>query len=338
MIYELTITVENCFSSSYTKAQTNFQKLTFNVTKPQMSTLSINYSKSAMFFPSFTPSISLPPIPRKSSQIPSHCPHPTLSTRRHHPKSIPNINATPENPLTDRHSPESLGFLHIATITGPHGVKGEAKAFCTTDFANYRLGPGAATRTNHFLLLPGRRYPRPVQLVAGRPASQKHVWIIQLAGVNSRHGVDNIRAARLFVKDTDRPRLPSNQFLVGDLVGARVYVNHQPDLPIAVVESVITSHELCAAAGSSSAAAAVASDLIQIVMFQVPPGEAKFQGHLPEDAKRVLVPFVKQVVPEVDPIRGVIILDPPKGLLDIAVVNRKQKPRPPRGLLMPAKK
>lgn len=257
---------------------------------------------------------------------------PALSApRTRRPRPIP-----PPPPPTDRWSPERLGFLHVATITGAHGVRGEAKARCASDFGAYRLGAGASERCAHFLLLPGRRYPRPVGLADGRPASQPGAWILRLRGVSSREHVLALRGARIFVRETDRPRLRPGEFLVGDLVGARVTLQGGIEV-IGVVESVVTRDELCDAAGSGKAGAAVAADLLEVALFDVPQGSGKFDGDIPEPAKRVLVPFVTEVVPGVDADAGSVVLDPPRGLLDIAVVNRKEKLRTPRGLLMPAK-
>lgn len=226
-------------------------------------------------------------------------------------------------------------------------MRGEAKAVSEGHFSVSRLGPGVHLH-DRYLLLPGRRYPRPVLISAGRKASQKNTWILRLEGIDSREDVIRFRGARVYVKEGDRPKLARDEFMVADLVGSRVRCVGD-DTVIGVVDSVITKDDLCTAAGSGAAAAAVAADLLEIAIFPVkedpcnePEGhpdrvDTSFKGDIPEKAKRVLVPFVKQVVPFVDRKNSIINIDPPEGLLDIAVVNRKEKPRPPRGLLMAAK-
>ncbi|PXF45681.1 putative 16S rRNA-processing protein RimM [Gracilariopsis chorda] len=264
----------------------------------------------------------------------------------------------PTDPREDQWAPENLGFLHVATITGAHGVKGELKARTEGDFTPVRL----STKKNaqqRYLLLPGRRYPRPINLVAGRQASQNKAWIVKLDGYSSRESVDKLRGARLYVRESDRPSLESGEFMVADLVGSRVSLFASVDdddpwytaegretskavcaaNPIGVVDSVITRDDLCLASGGGAAGAAVASDLIEIALFDVSDQQVEDGIHSeppPEEAQRVLVPFVNQIVPVVDVRNAVIVLDPPDGLLDIAVVNRKRKQKPPRGLLMPA--
>lgn len=266
--------------------------------------------------------------------------------------------AQPADPREDQWAPENLGFLHVATITGAHGVKGELKARTEGDFTPLRL----STKRNaqqRYLLLPGRRYPRPIQLVAGRQASQNKAWILKLDGYTSRESVNKLRGARLYVRESDRPSLETDEFMIADLVGARVSLFANDDdgepwytaqgresstqvcaaNPIGVVDTVITRDDLCMASGGGAAGAAVASDLIEIALFDLPDQQVADGIHKeppPEEARRVLVPFVNQIVPIVDVRNAVIVLDPPDGLLDIAVVNRKRKQKPPRGLLMPA--
>lgn len=255
------------------------------------------------------------------------------------------------DPRSDRWAAENLGFLHVATITAAHGVRGEAKAVAEGHFPSFRLSSQESAHTR-YILLPGRRYPRPVSIAPARKASQKGTWILRIAGVHSREHVAALRGARLYVKEQDRPNLNPDEFMVADLVGCRVHTlaeEPHPQQLVGVVETVLMKDDICRASGSGDAAAAVAADLLEVALFHVPDESApppadvlgqpdhRFRGDIPEAANRVLVPFVKQVVPHVDLERATITIDPPPGLLDIALVNRKEKRRPPRGLLMSAK-
>lgn len=227
----------------------------------------------------------------------------------------------------DPWSTDKLGFVHVGTVIGAHGVRGEVKVKADTDFGRQRLGT-MATAAQRYLLLPGRRYPRPIEVTAGRKATQDDVWIVRLGGVDSRDAGEERRGARIFVKKADRPRMSRDEYLVGDLVGMRVALASAPEDVIGCVRSVVTRQELCAASGASASAAAVANDLIEIAL-----GGAVDDG----DAESTLVPFVKQIVPTVSRRERLVLLTPPEGLLEIAKVNNKYKPPPPRGLLCAAK-
>lgn len=257
------------------------------------------------------------------------------------------------SPRTDPHAPENYGFLHVATITTPHGVNGEVKATATTDFASHRL---SAKELKRYILLPGRRYPRPIAVQAARRASRPDVWILRIAEMTTREDFAHLRlqGARLYVRAEDKPPLDRGEFVIADLVDLRVALRDDSAdayvaqtarhgtigarAPIGIVESVITRHDLCRASGGGEKAAAVANDTLQIAIFSHDDlQDAKpFTRTVPDDAKRVLIPFVKQIVPIVDLSAAIVVLDPPPGLLSIAVVNKVSKPRPPRGLLMPA--
>lgn len=258
------------------------------------------------------------------------------------------------NSRTDQHAPENYGFLHVATVTSPHGICGEVKATVLTDFAAHRLS--VKEDLQRYLLLLGRRYPRPVGLRGARRAPQPNVWILALDGLTSRDDFKRLRlqGARIYVRAEAKPPLARGEFVVADLTDLRVAVRDdsaehyitqttrrgeiRAGQPIGIVESVITKNEICEASGGGAAAAAVANDVIQIALFShdnllVPE---KFTYEIPEEAERALVPFVKELVPVVDQSKALIVIDPPPGLLDITVVNRISKPRPPRALLMAA--
>jgi 16S rRNA processing protein RimM len=233
---------------------------------------------------------------------------------------------------------EKLGFVMVGVVVGAHGVRGEAKVRALTDFGRQRLGAAAAASGPRYILMPGRRYPRPVEIFAGRKATQANTWIIKVGTVNSREEVDAIRGAQIFVRQDDRPRMSRNEFLVSDLVGMGVAHVGTPDAIAGVVRAVVTREELCEASGGGAASAAVAADLLELAMFDADEetaGDGTFVDR--NDGITTLIPFVKKLVPHVDRLRRVVLIDPPPGLLKIAQVNNKYKPPPPRGLLCPAR-
>lgn len=273
----------------------------------------------------------------------------------------------------DAHAPERHGFLHVATITSPHGVRGEVKATVMTDFPSHRLSP--SVDIVRFLLIPGRNYPRPCALISARQASKPHAWILKFQHVHSPQLVRDHRliGARLYVRSDDRPPLARGEFVAATLVGLRVSLRigrdesgagvHGEDLdsleakgncyvaqtkrgqvladhPIGVIDQVITAQQICKASGGGPSAAAVANDILSVALFEHPDLLQKlpFTKVIPESASRVLVPFVKQIVPVVDFDAALVVIDPPPGLLSATVVKRIEKPRAPRALLPPATK
>lgn len=270
----------------------------------------------------------------------------------------------------EQYSPESFGFLHIATITSAHGVHGAVKVTTTTDFPAHRLSP---TTESKYVLFEGRKYPRPVTVSACRPTARPDVWIVHLSCMGAREDFLKLklRSARLYVRAADRPPLARGEFIAADLVDLRVCLllgdtkteeegkdkgegdgekeeENEEEMeievgyttrtrkrgeirasrPFGIVEEIIPRQ--------SVSASALANDVLQIALYEKDDDAAEddIEMEIDEDSKRVLVPFVKQLVPVVDLAAGVIVIDPPAGLLDIAVVNRKRKPVRIKGLLM----
>lgn len=268
----------------------------------------------------------------------------------------------------DEHAPEQHGFLHVATVTTSHGLNGDVKATIMTDFPSHRLSP--SVNIPRFLLLPGRNYPRPCTLLSARPASKPHSWILKFEHVRSLQLVREHRliGARIYVRAGDRPPLARGEFVAASLIGLRVslqkhsdesqidddddtllsksnyYVAHTKrgevlaDQPIGVIDEVMTAQQICKASGGGSSAAAVANDVLSIALFEHPDllEKCPFTKAVPESASRVLVPFVRQIVPVVDTDAALVVIDPPSGLLSATIVNHIEKPRAPRALLPPA--
>lgn len=237
---------------------------------------------------------------------------------------------SPNEEQEDPWTTEKLGFTLVGVIVAPHGVRGEVKVRATTDFGRQRLGTGAVN-ARRYLLLPGRKYPRPVKVLSGRKASQLDTWILRLDCIHTREYVGEIRGAGIYVKNEDRPRMSGDEFTVGEVTGMNVQLVGQPGHFIGIVRSVITRAEICRASGAGAASEAVAADILEIALC----GEDGQPAD--NDSEASLVPFVKQLVPHVDRKNRVVIIDPPEGLLDITKVNNKYKPPPPRGLLMAAR-
>lgn len=229
----------------------------------------------------------------------------------------------------------------MGIVLGSHGIRGEVRVRSVGDFGNLRLS-GHDGSIQRYLLRQGRKYPRPVSLSKGRPSPRAEEWILRIGAGIQREKVGEYRGAKIFVRDSDMPPVQPDEFTVPQIVGLRVLL---ADRRIGVVRSVHSGGDVCAAAGAGKAAAKIANDTLEIALVPEHQDEDMFSelnrvepSDLVDlaDSKCVLVPFVKEIVPVVDVDAGFIEIDPPPGLLDIAIVNRKTKAKPPRGLLVAA--
>jgi len=166
-------------------------------------------------------------------------------------------------------------------------------------FAVGRVGPAHGTRGDAFVEPwtddPDERFVSGAELIADPPdrgpltveAARVHSGrlIVHFRGVDDRSAVEALRGTRLLISAEARPPLEDpDEFYDSELIG------------------------LAAKARDGSVLGPVA-DVVHI-------GPAVY---LEVDVGGVarLVPFVSQIVPEVDPTGGFVVIDPPEGLFDL---------------------
>lgn len=172
--------------------------------------------------------------------------------------------------------------LVVGRVVKSHGVRGELVVEVRTDSPEERFAPGA-----RLLGRAGRgrtAVDRDVVVEAARDHSGR--LLVRLAGVADRDSADALRGMLLLV---DSDELPSpedpDEFHDHQLVGLRVLDTAGSDLG-EVVEVVHTP----------------GGELLSITLA---------------DGGEALVPFVTEIVPEVDLESGTCVIDPPEGLLDL---------------------
>lgn len=183
----------------------------------------------------------------------------------------------------------SEDWVEIGRIVAPQGVKGEVRVYPSSDFPERFLEPG-----ERWLKRPRSLTPETVELVRGRPIDGKGLYVVQLAGVNSRDDAEALRDAVLLVPAGDRPQLDDDEFYVADLVGLRVIVQATGD-EIGTVTDIF----------------AAGNDLLEVTYYP-----AATKNSQPTKPRKVLVPFVTAIVPVVNLTEQYLEIAPPTGLLD----------------------
>ncbi|MGG6239246.1 ribosome maturation factor RimM [Nodosilinea sp. AN01ver1] len=180
-------------------------------------------------------------------------------------------------------------WVEIGRIVAPQGVKGEVRVYPSSDFPERFLEPG-----DRWLKRPRSLTPEPVKLVRGRYIDGKGLYVVQLAGVDSREMAEALRDAVLLVAAGDRPSLDDDEFYVADLVGLRVIVQ-------------ATGQDI----GTVSEVFAAGNDLIEVTYYA-----SNVENSSQTKPRTVLVPFVTAIVPVVNLAEGYLEIDPPAGLLE----------------------
>jgi 16S rRNA processing protein RimM len=169
----------------------------------------------------------------------------------------------------------------VGRIVKPHGVRGELVVDVSTDSADVRFAVGSVL----FVTSRDGSVVRSLTVTAARPHTGR--LLVFFEGVAGRDAADELRGA---VLTADLAELPP-------IADPDEFYDHQIEgLAVVTVggDEVGTVREVMHGAG----------------------GELLLVDRV--DGSEVLVPFVRQIVPEVDVPGGRIVLDPPPGLLDEA--------------------
>lgn len=169
----------------------------------------------------------------------------------------------------------------VGRIVKPHGIRGELVVDLSTDSADLRFAVGSVL----FVTSRDGAVTRSLTVTAARPHAGR--LLVFFEGVDGRDAADALRGAPLSAGLTDLPPIEDpDEFYDHQLEGLAVHT---------VAGALVgTVREVVHGAGGEL-----------LVVDRDGGGEA-------------LVPFVRQIVPEVDVPGGRILLDPPPGLLDEA--------------------
>jgi 16S rRNA processing protein RimM len=172
--------------------------------------------------------------------------------------------------------------LVVGRITRPHGVRGEVSVEVHTDEPERRFAVGSVLATD-----PAEAGPLAVASVRWHTGR----LLVGFAGITDRTAASELTGSWLSVDSSQLPAAPGpDEFRDHELIGLAV----RTCTGEAVGEVTDVLHH--------------GQDLL-VVRRPARDGAA---------AQDTLVPFVKAIVPEVDVAAGVLVIDPPPGLLDPA--------------------
>ncbi|MFJ2605818.1 ribosome maturation factor RimM [Streptomyces sp. NPDC091279] len=168
--------------------------------------------------------------------------------------------------------------LVVARIGRAHGIRGEVTVEVRTDEPELRLGPGAVLTTD-----PASTGPLTIE--TGRVHSGR--LLLRFAGVTDRTGAEALRNT-LLIAEIDPEELPD---------GEDEYYDHQlMDLDVVTVDG---------------------TEVGRITEISHLPSQDLFIVERP-DGSEVMIPFVGEIVTEIDLEEQRAVIDPPPGLIDDA--------------------
>ncbi|MFC9459549.1 ribosome maturation factor RimM [Streptomyces sp. NPDC056983] len=166
--------------------------------------------------------------------------------------------------------------LVVARIGRAHGIKGEVTVEVRTDEPELRLGPGAVLATD-----PASTGPLTIE--TGRVHSGR--LLLRFEGVRDRTAAEALRNT-LLIAEVDPEELPEDE---------DEYYDHQlMDLDVVTADGV---------------------EVGRITEISHLPSQDLFIVERP-DGSEVMIPFVEEIVIEIDLEEQRAIIDPPPGLID----------------------
>ena len=213
------------------------------------------------------------------------------------------------NHSSDGRDPRQRELLRVCRIGRAQGLKGEVNVYSYTDEPDRRFSPGAQLETGDgevFTVVRSRRF--------------KQRWIVLFEGVDDRNASEALNGTELYVEaDPAEDLADEDAWYLTDLIGLEVRM--APGNGIGLPEGKVVGRvrdvldgsaqqQLDIEMGSPSPAAGNNDSL---------PGHSSdsSSGRRASDDSPVtgLIPFVEQLVPEVNPDEGYVTIDPPGGLL-----------------------
>ena len=173
-------------------------------------------------------------------------------------------------------------WLVVGLITSCHGINGQVKVKSLSDFDERFLKPGTRWLQKEF------ENPAEIELISGFKQPGKETFIIQFQGINTRNNAEQLKKFKILVKTDKLPKLKKEEFHLLELINLEVKILENNELKI--IGKVINLEN-------------EQNNLLVIELLK--------------NQKKVLVPFVKEIVPLIDIKNNFIIINPPKGLLEL---------------------
>jgi 16S rRNA processing protein RimM len=171
--------------------------------------------------------------------------------------------------------------VRVARIGKPHGIRGEVTVEVFTDSPETRFAEGTDFRVE-----PVKSTPSFASLTVEKARWNKKILLLKFYEVSDRNTAESFRNAELYAPMVTSPE-GQEAWYAADLIGLAVYENDTKTSPIGEVEDLVTAGP---------------QDLLEVRL---------------SDGRRILVPFVEEIVPMINEEEGIVVITPPPGLLEL---------------------
>ena len=170
-------------------------------------------------------------------------------------------------------------WMLIGEIVAPQGLKGDIRIKPNSDF------PERFTKPGKRWIQKDNELPTEIQLIQGKLIPGKSIYILSIEGISSRSSAQQIIGWNLVIPIDSRPDLNNDEYHYYDLIGLEARIGSEKTLIGYVIDLLKGGN-----------------DLLEIELV---------------GGKKVLVPFVREIVPEIAIEEKWLLLNPPPGLLEL---------------------
>ena len=173
-------------------------------------------------------------------------------------------------------------WLIVGFITSPQGINGEMKVKSLSDFEERFTNPGKRWIQKE------NEIPKEFELTTGFKKPGKEFFIIRFREITNRNEAESLKAHKILVKANSIPQLNKDEYHLNELIDLKVKILEKDQLQI-IGKIINLENEK--------------NNLLVIKLFK--------------NDKKVLIPFVKEIVPVVDIKNKFIVIKPPPGLFEL---------------------
>ena len=170
-------------------------------------------------------------------------------------------------------------WISIGEIVAPQGLRGDIRIKPSSDF------PERFTKPGKRWIQKANELPTEIKLKKGTLIPGKSIYVLSIEGVSDRTSAEEMIGWKLVMPINSRPMLSTGEYHYFDLIG------------------------LEARRGPKKTVIGYVTDLIK-------GGNALLEIEL-VGGKKVLVTFVKEIVPEIEIKEQWLLINPPHGLLEL---------------------
>jgi len=173
-------------------------------------------------------------------------------------------------------------WLTVGLITSCHGINGQVKVKSLSDFEERFLKPGIRWMQKE------NEPPSKIELISGFKQPGIETFIVKFQGINTRNHAGQLKNFKILVKADILPKLKKEEFHFLELLNLEVRTLENDELK--KIGKVINLEN-------------EKNNLLVIELFK--------------NQKKSLIPFVEEIVPLVDIKNNLLVINPPKGLLEL---------------------